>query len=245
MEFGCVMIGDNNCVQIPDNVQVGCEIDVQIPIVNMTRHRLHYYIKMYEQRPKPETKPSSTQSSIYSGYEEFETDGMEQTEFKQPYKPLLDNSTCSSAIEIEDTKSLTTMSNSTRLTSIESTQSLNVLKFKNFNNQLDSEQSPFVFKFDKIAGELAPNEKFHLKLSFCPLKSVPYTIDAKCYLMCNDFPEIVNILPVVIKGRGCKTRFEVKIKYLLFSTRYSCTMKCSSHIEFCLLPLIINTNNKY
>lgn len=213
------MIGDNNCVRIPDGVQVGCEIDVQIPIVNMTRHRLHYYVKMYEQRPKSETKPGSTRSSMYSGYEEFETDGMEQTEFKQPNKPVQDDSTRSTGVKLEVTKSLTPMSNSTRLTSIESTQSLNVLKFENFNYQLDPGQSPFVFKFDKIAGELGPNEKSHLKLSFCPPNSVPYTIDAKCYLMCNDFPEIVNILPVVIKGRGCNTRFEVKIKYHLLSTR--------------------------
>lgn len=208
MEFGCVVIGDNNSVQIPDNVQIGCDIDVQIPMVNMTRHRLHYYVKMYEQRPKPEIKTTnSMQSSVYDDYEDFETEGIEQTQFGRPYGPILDDHSTSNTDM--NTKSLTSMSNSTRLTSIESTQSLNVLKLKNFN--YCSEQTPFVFKFDKVAGELGPNEKCHLKLSFCPLKSETYTVDAKCYLMCNDFPEIVNILPVVIKGRGCKTRFEVII----------------------------------
>lgn len=113
--------------------------------------------------------------------------------------------------ELEFSKSSSTQcTNASAITSIESSQSLDMLK--NYNSEkvlVPNQSSRFVFKFDKVTGELGPNEKRYLKLSFCPLRNVSYMMKANCYLMCNDFPEVVNILPVTVKGNGCKTLLEV------------------------------------
>lgn len=127
-------------------------------------------------------------------------------ELSQKYK-----TTDTSINELEYNKCSSTLcTDYSAVTSIESSQSLDVLK--NYNSEKLSvlnQSSRFVFKFDELTGELGPNEKRYLKLSFCPLKSVSYMMKAKCYLMCIDFPEIVNVLPVVVKGKGCKTQLEV------------------------------------
>lgn len=212
MEFGCVTIGEKNRVIVPDNVQVECEVDVQIPIVNTTRHRLNYYIHLCDQYPRSDIKSSSSSSSSYSGYDQFESEEMEETEYRHTSSSELQEDTVTDTEELKDNKSSTTSSNS-RIRSIDSTQTpVRVLRDPNLKKTPGPSQIPFVFKFDRFTGELGPNEKNHLKLSFYPLKSVPYTVDAKCYLICNDFPEIVNILPVVIKGSGCNTQFKVRIK---------------------------------
>lgn len=207
VEFGCVTIGEKNRVLVQDDVQVKCEIDVQIPIVNTTRHRLNYYIHLCDQYPRSDIK-SSPQS--YSRYDEFEE--MEDTEYKYTSSIELQEDTVTDIEELEDNKSSATSSNS-RIMSIDSMLTpVRMLRDPNLKKIPGPSQIPFVFKFDKLAGELGPNEKKHLTLSFCPLNSVSYTVDAKCYLICNDFPEIVNILPVVIKGSGCNTQFKVRIK---------------------------------
>lgn len=174
----------------------------------MTRHRLHYYIKMYNQHPKSEiTYDYSSSSPMYSEYcKELETEEMGGTEYECTTKLQEDVAT---KIELEDAKSL--VSNNSSIMSIESMQSLDVLK--NNDAEKPSHQSKFVFKFDKDNGELGPNEKCCLKLSFCPMKSVLYTVNARCYLTYKDFPDIVNVLPLVIKGNGCNTTFEVRMKY--------------------------------
>ncbi|XP_026809873.1 uncharacterized protein LOC113551681 [Rhopalosiphum maidis] len=70
---------------------------------------------------------------------------------------------------------------------------------------------PFVFAFDVLTGELGPNERRNLRLSFSPTECLTYTADAICYLTCdrNAYPEIFNVLPITIQGTGCKTRFQV------------------------------------
>lgn len=196
---------------VPGDVQVECAVDVQIPIVNTTRHRLNYYVHLCDQYPRSDVKsPPST----YSGYDEFESEEMEETEYRHTSSSELHEDTVTTDVEEpEDNKSSSTSRSNSRIMSIDSAQTpIRVLRDPNLQKTPSPGQIPFVFKFDKVAGELGPNEKSHLTLSFCPLKCVPYTVDAKCYLICNDFPEIVNILPVVIKGSGCDTRFKVRIK---------------------------------
>jgi len=73
---------------------------------------------------------------------------------------------------------------------------------------------PFVFEFDEVVGELGPNERRNLRLSFRPTSNLTYTADATCYLTCDrdDYPKIVNALPVTIDGTGCRTQFQVSLK---------------------------------
>lgn len=217
------MIGDRNLVRIPNSVQVGCEIDAQMPIVNMTRHRLHYYIKMYDQHPRSDVKPpsgtplSSTRYP-YGGLDEAGEEESENTaEYQNPCSGLDNDNGDISDVELVNYKSSTiTLNSNSTITSIEATQSLDMLRNRNTAGTPSSpDQRPFVFKFDKLMGELGPNEKTYLKLSFCPLKCVLYTMNVKCYLMCNHFQEIINILPVIVKGNGCKTKLEVITKYHL------------------------------
>jgi hypothetical protein len=205
VEFGCVTIGEKNRVLVSNDVQIGYEMDVLIPIVNKTRHRLRYNIKMYNQQPMPETiHDCSSLSSVCSKYnEELE---IEKIEYECTSEIQEDVATDT---ELEDAKSF--MYNNSTTISIESIQSLNALKYK--DAEKPSNQSQFVFKLDKDNGELGPNEKCYMKLSFCPIKSGLYTVNARCYLMCTNFPDIINILPLVIKGKGCNTKFEVRIKY--------------------------------
>ncbi|VVC36257.1 Immunoglobulin-like fold [Cinara cedri] len=219
VEFGCVVIGEKNCIHIPNSVQVGCEIDTQVPIINMTRHRLHYYIYMYDQQPKSDIKSSSTSlSSIrfhYERLEETEDDSKETEENSEETDygntSEFDHNNAISGVELNNSKSSITLNTYSTITTIESTQSLiNVLKNRNSSTKISNpEHSSFVFKFDKLTGELGPNEKSYLKLTFCPLKRVLYTVNVKCYIMCNNFQEIINILPVVLKGSGCKTQLEI------------------------------------
>lgn len=213
------MIGERNVVNIPNSVQVGCEIDAQIPIVNMTRHRLHYYINMYDQYPRSDVKPPSDTSLSssrypYEGLDEAGEEENEDTERQNPRNGLDNDNGDISDVEFVNSKSSTTTLNTySTITSIETTQSLDVLKNRNTAvSSSNADQRPFVFKFDKPTGELGPNEKTYLKLSFCPLKCVLYTANVKCYLMCNNFQEIINILPVIVKGNGCKTQLEVNAK---------------------------------
>lgn len=208
VEYGCVMIGEKNYIHVPDNVQVGYEIKTQIPIINMTKHRLHYYINTYDQQPSPEIKSSC---SLHSGYEQL--DEIETTEYEHRHSPFRkDENIIDISAKQENTSSTTVSSNNSVSTSIESTQSqVNALKIWNSDEKMDPNQLPFVFKFNQSTGELGPNEKRQLTLSFCPLKNVLYTVNTKCVLMCNDFPEIVNILPVVVKGNGCITLFDVRM----------------------------------
>lgn len=203
------MIGEKNYIHVPNNVQVGYEINTQIPIINMTRHRLHYYINTYDQQPRPEIKSSC---SSHSGYERLEK--IEETEHGHgPSQFRKNDNIININVMQENTSSTTVPSNNSILMSIESTQSpINALKIWNSGEKTDPNRLPFVFKFNQLTGELGPNEKRHLTLSFCPLKNVLYTVNANCVLMCNNFPEIVNILPIVIKGNGCKTWFDVRMK---------------------------------
>ncbi|XP_025195925.1 LOW QUALITY PROTEIN: uncharacterized protein LOC112595057 [Melanaphis sacchari] len=102
--------------------------------------------------------------------------------------------------------------------SINST-TVSVKKFERLSSMLRGEVKrcerttpwPFVFSFDKLVGELGPNERRNLRLSFRPTECLTYTADATCYLTCDhdDYPEIFNALPVTIQGTGCKTRFQV------------------------------------
>lgn len=214
------MIGEKNHVIIPNNVQVGCKIDVQIPIVNMTRHHLHYYINIYDQQPKSDCVKSSSTSlpSI-----RFQYEGLEETEMESEKTGFENNSGFDysdfvnsqfSETELENSMSSITMNTLSSITSIETTESLNVLKNRNYTPKtLSPEQSSFVFKFDEPTGELGPNEKNYLKLSFCPLKSVLYTVNVKCYVMCSNFQEIINMLPADVKGSGCITQLEVNIRF--------------------------------
>jgi len=80
---------------------------------------------------------------------------------------------------------------------------------------------PFVFEFDALVGELGPNERRDLRLSFRPTECLTYTVEATCYLTCdrNDYPEIFNALPVTIQGTGCKTRFQVSLKVVTINHR--------------------------
>lgn len=159
---------------------------------------------MYSQQPMSEiTNGCSSLSSVCSKYDEELEIG--EIEYECTNKIQEDVATDT---ELEDAKSFMSK-NST--TSIESIQSLNVLKNK--DAEKPSNQSQFVFKLNKDNGELGPNEKCYMKLSFCPIKSGLYTVNARCYLMCINFPDIVNILPLVIKGNGCNTKFEVRMKY--------------------------------
>lgn len=210
-------MGEKNDIFVPNDVQVGYEIDTQIPIVNMTRHRLHYCINIYDQLPKSEIKTYPSTPSIYYGCEELEIEEMDETEYwyinsnnNNSTRKCQKNSAAD--IIIENTKNSLTISDSSSstITPSESKQSLDILNWNN-ENTYDPYQLSHVFKFDKLTGELGPNEKSHLNLSFCPLKSVLYTLNAKCYLTCNDFPELVTILPIVLKGSGCKTQLEVRI----------------------------------
>lgn len=157
---------------------------------------------MYNQQPEI-TYGSSLECPEYS--EELETEDMGGTEYET--SKLQDD--VSTEIELEDAKMI--INNNSTIISIESMHSLNVLK--NRDAEYPSKKSPFVFKLDKAIGELGPNERSYMKLSFCPKKSVLFTVNARCYLICDNFPDIVNILPLVIKGNGCNTKFEVRIKY--------------------------------
>lgn len=80
---------------------------------------------------------------------------------------------------------------------------------------------PFVFEFDTLVGELGPNEKRDLRLSFRPTECLTYTVEATCYLTCDrdDYPEIFNALPVTIQGTGCKTQFQVSLKIVIINHR--------------------------
>lgn len=208
------MIGEQNRVHIPNSVQVGYEIDVQIPIVNKTRHRLHYNICMHDQELKFDKKSSSTSlSSPHYHNEELE----EIEEISEENISELNYNNDINDTEHKNSKRSTIIlkTNSTK-TSIESTQSHSVLKNQNTAITSNSDQSPFVFDFDKLTGELGPNEKTYLMLSFCPLKSVLYTMNVKCYLMCNNFQKIINILPVILEGSGCNTQLEVNIQFRLY-----------------------------
>lgn len=220
VEFGCVTIGDKNCVCV-SNVQTGCEIETQIPIVNMTRHTINYYIKIYDQQARTKTKSTILLPSEYS--EEYEFELTEETasnytsklykntnnntdEFMQKHESKERNIRYNYET-LDDRSSMT--SNFSSIESIESTQSVN--EFKNQSSDEIMKQTSHIFKFKKPTGELRPNEKHYLNLLFCPLENTLYKINAKCYLTCNDFPEIVCILPVVMKGSGCNTCLKVKI----------------------------------
>lgn len=111
------------------------------------------------------------------------------------------------------TSSITAPSKHSTLMSIESTRS--TMTTWNSKNNYDPYGLSFVFKFDPCEGELGPNEKRYLTLSFCPLENVLFTVNATLSLACKDFPEIMNILPVVVKGSGCKTQFKVIEKRLM------------------------------
>jgi len=80
---------------------------------------------------------------------------------------------------------------------------------------------PFVFEFDTVVGELGPNERRNLGLSFRPTANLTYTADATCYLTCDrdDYPNIVNALPVTIDGTGCRTQFQVSLKTVTINHR--------------------------
>lgn len=118
----------------------------------------------------------------------------------------------------QDLRSFSTMTNqsydnntiSSAMSSVKLRRSLSMPR----NDAERSTPWPFVFAFDTISGELGPNERRYLRLSFLPTESLSYTTDAKCYLTCDrsDYPEIVNALPVVIEGTGCRTRFQVRSK---------------------------------
>jgi len=106
---------------------------------------------------------------------------------------------------------------------------VSVRKLERLSSMLrgDSERSkrtipwPFVFKFDALVGELGPNERRDLRLSFRPIECLTYTVEATCYLTCDrdDYPEIFNALPVTIQGTGCKTRFQVSLKIVTINHR--------------------------
>lgn len=221
MEFGCVAIGEKNHILVPNDVQIGYKIDTQIPIVNMTRHRLHYCINIYDQLPKSEAKIFPSSPSNYLDCKELDNEEMDEIEYSHTSSNSINSSRkfeANSATDIkvtENTKSSLTTSNSFTKTTIESKQSLDILNNWNKEKTSDQNKLSYVFKFDKLTGELGPNERSYLNLSFCPLKSVLYTVKAKCNLMCNDFPELVTILPVVIKGSGCKTQFKVRKNTIL------------------------------
>lgn len=161
---------------------------------------------MYDQLPKSKIKFSSPSETIHSGCEEFESDVIEESSISQ----YLREDRIHSNTEIEVAKSIVTLSNNSTISSIDTTKSFNMSREQNSEYTPNSDQSSFVFQFEKLTGELGPNEKCCLKLSFCPLKREMYTVHAKCYLICKDFPDILNILPVVLKGSGCKTQLEVR-----------------------------------
>lgn len=184
----------------------------------MTRHRIRYYIKPYEQKLNSEIKPCTSFSTLFS--EGLETTEMEETTHRSICDTYEENNTninenliqkletnfIEPQHELLNNKSSLTL-NST-IPSIEFKQSLNVLKNQDITKIID--QMSYVFKFDKITGELKPNEKQFLEILFCPLENILYTMNANCYLMCVDFPEIICTLPVVINGNGCETRFKVR-----------------------------------
>jgi len=80
---------------------------------------------------------------------------------------------------------------------------------------------PFVFEFDALVGELGPNERRNLRMSFRPTANLTYTADATCYLTCDrdEYPKIINALPVTIEGTGCRTRFQVSKKTFIINHR--------------------------
>lgn len=231
VEFGCVAIGEKNHLVTPDRVQVGCKYEARVPIVNMTRHRLRYYVKTCDQRPESAMSLSSAAAYEYE-YEGLETEGTVLEEAEDRYentdgtnvttlmqrlrKTSTDNDDLWTSSD-GDLKKMTPGDDDdddddNTLSFIEPSESINRLKNENADSTsaTDPDQSSsFVFRLDKPTGELGPNEKRFLNLSFCPLKAVSYTVNAKCYLICNDFPGIVTTLPVVLEGSGCATRLKV------------------------------------
>jgi len=215
VEFGCVVIGENNNVYVPGSVQVGCEINMQIPIINTTRHRLHYCIVMRDQRSKSETNTENGSERLGSSC--FEYDRLEEmTEYEHGSSPdKLRNDRNGVDSRDTSTSSTTVPDDNSLLTSVESARSAPVSELNTWSfdeRKSGPNQLPSVFKFERLAGELGPNEKRRLTLSFCPFKDTPFTVNAKCYLKCDEFPEVVSILPVVVTGNGCKTSFKVRTK---------------------------------
>lgn len=130
--------------------------------------------------------------------------------------------------EEDDECSLTMTNQSYDECSINST-TVSVRKLERVSSMLrgDAEKSertiswPFVFEFDALVGELGPNERRDLRLSFRPTECLTYTVEATCYLTCDrdDYPEIFNALPITIQGTGCKTRFQVSLKIFTINHR--------------------------
>lgn len=118
--------------------------------------------------------------------------------------------------EENDESSSTTTNRSYGMYSISSSMASPRSKFGRLSSILQGDANrttpwPFVFAFDSLVGELGPNERRDLRLSFHPTEDFTYTVDATCYLTCDrdNYPKIVNALPITVEGTGCRTQFQV------------------------------------
>lgn len=196
VEFGCVAIGEKNHVRV-SAVQVGCEIAVPVPIVNTTRHRIRYYIcDVHDQRPEPGVSPSSVYSA--AGYEgEPETEEIEEEpETNEELDEIReDDDGESTVIAVHDS-------------TIDPKGWYSPETLTRTIGRGDGRLP--LFAFDEVAGQLGPNETHRLSLTFRPSRPTSYALRAKCYVMCDDFSEIISVLPVTVRASGCETRLEVR-----------------------------------
>lgn len=238
-EFGCVTIGERNRVEVPNDVQVGCEMRNEcVPIVNTTRHWLRYCIEVNGEHHSVNNElmefPSTGRRCSWDSLVEQEIDGEEngvESEIGDgsendgglekddgPENENENESEGGGGPKDDDESSSTMMNRSSDIYSITSSMT-SPTKFGRQSSMWRSGAEkttpwPFVFEFDSLVGELGPNERRNLRLSFRPTANMTYTADATCYLTCDrdDYPKIVNALPVTIEGTGCRTLFQVSKK---------------------------------
>lgn len=203
VEFGCVAVGEKNRVRV-SAVQVGCEIVVPVPIVNTTRHRIRYCVRdVYDRRLESGATPPPP-SSVYSGGAGGH--GMEpETEEIEEEPETIEESDDIGEDDGGGESTITTVHERT----VDPTGRFSPETRTTAIGDGGGGRLP-AFEFDEIVGQLGPNEAGSLNLFFRPYRPRSYALRAKCYVMCEDFPGVVSVLPVVVTGSGCETRLEVR-----------------------------------
>lgn len=193
-EYGRVTVGGGgNRVRAPGPVQVGCAVDVPIPIVNTTRHSLRYQVNTFERRWRPAGSAAEIRRRPASGPENGSGygDGSD-------YEDGSGNEDGSGYGDEGETGGGDETERGRRASSGD-------------GNRTAAGENSTGFEFRPAVGRLAPNETRRLCLSFRPAAGVPCAADAECRLTCDDFPGIVTVVPVTVEGDGCDgTRFEVR-----------------------------------